>query len=76
VERHPRAGAEGARGHPRPQLRRPGRSSLDGAWDFAIDGDARWSHPDEVTFDRRIVLPFSPETRASAIHDTGYHAAV
>jgi hypothetical protein len=45
-------------------------------WDFAIDGDARWSLPDEVTFDRRIVLPFSPETRASAIHDTGYHAAV
>jgi hypothetical protein len=77
MERRQKAGAEGARVHPRPQFRRPGWSSLDGSWDLAIDdGDARWAVPDEVTFDRRIVVPFAPETTASGIGDTGYYRAV
>ena len=47
--------------HPRPQLRRPW-VSLDGEWRFALDPDAHWARPAEVTFDRTIRMPFAPET--------------
>ena len=45
---------------------------LDGAWDFAIDADARHTAPEEVTWDRQIRVPFAPETQASGIGDTGF----
>jgi hypothetical protein len=62
--------------HPRPLLRRNEWTSLDGEWDFAIDGDARWAAPQDVRWDRRIRLPFAPETRASGINDQGMYACV
>jgi hypothetical protein len=34
--------------HPRPLLRRDGWLPLDGDWDFAIHGEARWSGGDIV----------------------------
>jgi beta-galactosidase/beta-glucuronidase len=63
------------RGSPLPQLRRAGWVSLDGTWEFAIDADARWRRPEDVRFDRRIVVPFSPETERSGVGETGFFRA-
>jgi beta-galactosidase/beta-glucuronidase len=63
------------RGYPRPQLRRPTWLSLNGAWDCAIDRDGIWQHPDEVAWSGPIRVPFSPETAASGIADTGFYRA-
>jgi beta-galactosidase/beta-glucuronidase len=62
-------------GYPRPQLRREEWISLDGEWDFAVDPARRWSTPGQVTFNRRIVIPFAPETLASGIGDEGFYRA-
>jgi beta-galactosidase/beta-glucuronidase len=59
--------------HPRPQLQRAHWRSLDGTWDFAFDPAAAHQLPDTVVFDRKIEVPFAPESRASGIGDTGYH---
>jgi beta-galactosidase/beta-glucuronidase len=61
------------RGYPRPQLRRHSWYSLNGDWDFAIDANARWSIPAEVEWQRRIRVPFAPETKASGVADTGFY---
>ncbi|MDQ6676869.1 MAG: glycoside hydrolase family 2 [Acidobacteriota bacterium] len=63
-------------GYPRPQLERADWLSLNGPWQFAIDRDAQFSQPSQVTFDRQINVPFSPETAASGIADTGFFRAV
>jgi beta-galactosidase/beta-glucuronidase len=60
-------------GYPRPQLRRRAWTCLNGTWQFALDPDARWRRPDEVSFNRSIEVPFAPETRASGIADPGFH---
>ncbi|MBK9258509.1 MAG: glycoside hydrolase family 2 [Polyangiaceae bacterium] len=62
-------------GYPRPQLRRAGWRSLNGTWDFALDHHARWARPEEVTWDRTIVVPFAPETTRSGIGETGFFDA-
>ena len=62
--------------HPRPMLMRAGWTTLDGVWRFAIDRNAEWERPDEVRFDRDILVPFAPETRASGIGDTSLYRAV
>ena len=62
-------------GYPRPLLERPEWTSLDGKWQFAFDREAIWRTPAEVTFDREINVPFSPETPASGIADTSYFRA-
>jgi beta-galactosidase/beta-glucuronidase len=61
--------------HPRPQLRRPEWISLDGTWDFALDPEARWTRPGDVSFDRTIEVPFAPETPRSGIADTRFYRA-
>ena len=58
--------------YPRPQLRRDGATSLDGAWDFALDPTTRWHSPAAVTWDRTIQVPFAPETPLSGIHETDF----
>ncbi len=61
--------------HPRPLLRRPGPSILNGAWEFALDPEGRLRSPREVRYDARIDVPFAPETKRSGVGDTGlYHA--
>jgi beta-galactosidase/beta-glucuronidase len=51
--------------HPRPLLRRPW-TSLSGEWEFAADPDRKAAVSD-VVFDRRIRVPYAPETPASGI---------
>ncbi len=62
-------------GYPRPQLRRAQWLSLDGEWEFSIDPGADYSSPDDPDWSRRIQVPFSPETAASGIGDTGFYRA-
>jgi beta-galactosidase/beta-glucuronidase len=64
-----------AHAYPRPQLRRDTWTSLNGIWDFALDYDGRCRRPEEISWDSRIVVPFSPETPASGVHDTGFYCA-
>src|SRR5260370_30860854 len=57
--------------HPRPQLVRTRWIDLCGEWQFAYDDDdvglrERWADRVEV-FDRRIIVPFPPESPASGI---------
>ncbi|MDP8909909.1 MAG: glycoside hydrolase family 2, partial [Chloroflexota bacterium] len=62
-------------GYPRPQLERADWASLNGAWEFALDPDARWTAPGQVVWDATIAVPFSPEAPASGIGDTGLYRA-
>jgi hypothetical protein len=62
-------------GYPRPQFRRASWMSLNGEWDFAIDVEGRWRRG-EVVWDRKIRVPFSPETRASGVEDTTLYKCV
>ena len=68
--------------YPRPLLVREQWTSLDGPWDFAFDdadeGRAqRWHRPDRArSFDRRITVPFVPESSASGVGDTAPHPVV
>ena len=61
----------GSHAYPRPQLERDEWTSLNGDWEFAIDREARWTLPAQVSWDSHIEVPFSPETPASGIGDTG-----
>jgi beta-galactosidase/beta-glucuronidase len=61
--------------YPRPMLRRAGWTSLNGAWDFALDPDAVLRGPADARFDAKIQVPFAPETERSGVHDTGLYRA-
>ncbi|MCL3862135.1 glycoside hydrolase family 2 protein [Actinotalea sp. K2] len=66
--------------YPRPQLVRTAHQALDRECGFAYDDSdvglqQRWHERADV-FDRRIRLPFSPESAASGIGETGYHPVV
>jgi beta-galactosidase/beta-glucuronidase len=65
----------GNHAYPRPMLRRDQWISLNGPWDFALDVDATWRSPRRVTFDRKIEVPFSPETPRSGVGDAGLYMA-
>ncbi|MEA2523843.1 MAG: hypothetical protein QOF73_1070 [Thermomicrobiales bacterium] len=66
--------------HPRPQLTRDRWTDLCGPWQFAFDdgdvGLAEGWHEREEPFDRTIVVPFPPESRASGIGDPAPHPVV
>ncbi len=69
-----------AENHPRPQLTREQWTDLSGTWQFAYDDqnvgiDQGWATRSDV-FDRDIIVPFPPESRASGIHDPSYHPVV
>ena len=61
---------------PRPQLRRARWVSLNGRWEFSAGRSEAHVGPNEVTWDAEIVVPFSPETEASGIGDTGFYSSV
>jgi beta-galactosidase/beta-glucuronidase len=62
--------------YPRPQLQREQWTSLNGIWDFSIDRDALLGKLSEIDWNASILVPFSPETAASGIDDTGFYSAV
>lgn len=62
--------------YPRPQLQRAHWQSLNGSWEFAIDAKAGICDPAQVRWDRRIMVPFAPETAASGVGETGFFSAV
>lgn len=61
--------------YPRPLLQRENWVNLNGKWDFALDPDAVWKEPGEVRWEAKIVVPYSPETPASGIGNTGFYRA-
>jgi beta-galactosidase/beta-glucuronidase len=63
------------RGYPRPQLARDSWISLNGAWDFAFDPDARWQTPLDVVWDGSIRVPFAPEAPASGVSSPPFFQA-
>lgn len=69
----------GARLHPRPLSAREEWTDLNGEWELRFDDDDRgllegWWRPG-AEFDRRITVPFPPESRLSGIQENG-HATV
>ncbi len=48
---------------------------LDGEWEFALDPEAEWKVPSAPAWNSRIQVPFSPETPASGVGDTGFYRA-
>jgi beta-galactosidase/beta-glucuronidase len=76
MERLQTGHADPGRGYPRPMLQRDGWATLDGPWSFALDRDAAWTRPAQVMWDeRKILVPFAPETARSGIHDVGFYSA-
>jgi hypothetical protein len=67
--------ADGQFGYPRPQLRRKTWIPLNGPWDFALDESARFKTPRDVPWDRKIGVPYAPETTRSGVHQTGFFRA-
>jgi beta-galactosidase/beta-glucuronidase len=59
--------------HPRPHFLRERWSSLNGPWRFAT---STTSDPDQVAYDRDIIVPFPPEAPLSGLHDEAYHERV
>jgi beta-galactosidase/beta-glucuronidase len=64
-----------AMGYPRPQLRRAEWFSLNGVWDFCLDGEAELTRPIQVSWHTSIQVPFTPETQRSGVADTGLYRA-
>lgn len=67
--------AENVETHPRPQMRR-GWQTLDGEWEFSKGRDQQFSQHTQVRYETTIRVPFSPETEASGVGDTGFYNTV
>ena len=65
--------ADAEHGYPRPLLQRDSWTSLNGPWDFVLDPRARWRAPQDAVWNGTILVPFSPETKASGIGNTGFY---
>ncbi|MBN2313273.1 MAG: hypothetical protein JXM79_05045, partial [Sedimentisphaerales bacterium] len=66
--------------HPKPQFQRDTWLNLNGEWNFAFDFDVvgvekGWAK-DPSGFDKKIIVPFCPESKLSGIHYTGFIPAV
>ncbi|MFC7549557.1 glycoside hydrolase family 2 protein [Plantactinospora sp. GCM10030261] len=62
--------------YPRPRLVRRGWADLCGLWDFGYGVDDDRATPVGVDFDKRIVVPFPPESPVSGIGQTGFAPVV
>jgi beta-galactosidase/beta-glucuronidase len=62
-------------GYPRPQLERSQWINLNGPWQFATDPEAVCRTPGDVEWTSTILVPYSPETEASGIGNTGFFRA-
>ena len=63
-------------GYPRPQLQRESWISLNGEWEFSIDPQGDERSAANMAFDRRIQVPFAPETPLSGVEETGLYRSV
>ncbi|WEG10964.1 glycoside hydrolase family 2 TIM barrel-domain containing protein [Pullulanibacillus sp. KACC 23026] len=66
-------------GHPTPQFTRNDWVNLNGEWDFAFDDEnlgekRKWFNG--AHFDKKIIVPFTYETKASGIGDETFHPFV
>ncbi len=66
--------------HPKPQFQRDTWLNLNGEWNFAFDFDVvgvdeGWAR-DPSGFDKKIIVPFCPESKLSGIQYTGFIPAV
>ena len=66
--------------HPRPQFQRDAWLNLNGAWDFAFDSGSQglgehWER-NPAKFDKKILVPFCPESKLSGIQHTDFIPAV
>ena len=61
---------------PRPQMQRETWMSLNGPWQFSKGRDKLFHNAAEVEWNDEILVPFSPETEASGIADTGFYSTV
>lgn len=61
--------------YPRPTLQREWWQKLNGPWDFAVDPESVWVHPEDVQWQSTILVPFAPETPASGIGNMGFYRA-
>ena len=63
--------------HPRPDQIRSNWHNLNGVWEFAFDREdhgKREKWQDKPALDqRKIVVPFAPESVLSGVHDEGFH---
>jgi len=67
--------------YPRPQFVRERWLNLNGEWEFEFDDDEqgqqeKWFAPGRRIFSRRIIVPFSFESKRSAIGDRSFHPRV
>lgn len=65
--------------HPQPQMRRDNWMNLNGEWDFAFDfGDSGVARKfyDKKELDRKILVPFCPESQLSGVGYKDFMAAV
>lgn len=65
--------------YPRPQFRRSSWESLNGSWDFAFDDKdlglwEKWY--ERFPIDKKIIVPFTYETKASGIGEEAFHPVV
>ena len=63
--------------HPRPDQYRSDWHNLNGVWEFAFDPEGkgqpkRWQDKPDLN-QRKIVVPFAPESVLSGVHDEGFH---
>lgn len=63
-------------GCPQPLMEREQWTSLDGEWQFAKARGLDYQCPGDVAWETTIRVPFSPETPASGIGDTGFYNTV
>ena len=62
---------------PRKQFKRQRWCSLNGEWDFYFDDKCEFSNPYEFNrWNKKILVPFAPESKASGIGDTGFHPRI
>ena len=65
--------------HPQPQMRRDNWMNLNGEWDFAFDfGDSGVARKfyEKKELDRKILVPFCPESQLSGVGYKDFMAAV
>ena len=64
--------------HPRPDRCRERWHNLNGVWEFIFDPDdtglKKNRHEVPTLGEKRIVVPFAPESALSGVHDEGFHS--